>query len=436
MHNLISFDTSKDRVVLGLIDSAEMQRLRRIRQLGVSYVTYLGAEHSRFAHSLGCAYLMSRMFDRLVSLQRSGADKGLLNGIGDYRDLLICSALLHDLGHGPFSHAIEGITGIKHERWTRDIILNPDTEVNHWLKNRNDRFPGQVADVIDKIFTPSYVVKLLSSQLDVDRIDYLLRDSLMTGADYGKFDLDWLLRCIEVGEVHEEVEIGINHRKGLMVAEDFVLARRAMYLQVYFHKTTRGAEVLIHSILNRASDLAKEGAVLTQYGPLESLLKGADLKVKDYIGLDDHVILFHINKWLNAKDRILADLCGRFLHRRLFKSLPLDEYPDDYVDTVIKLRKACDDLGLPHQYYIKEDRAPHETYQDYYIANPRSSEDRKEDDNEVSERIYLFNEYGDYEELSVASAIIGAIRNKKTIVKRLYYPKEIEGVVSKCLKRR
>lgn len=133
---------------------------------------------------------------------------------------------------------------------------------------------------------------------------------------------------------------------------------------------------------------------------------------------------------------MLADLCKRFLHRRLLKAVPLDDYPANFVDVVIQLREACDRLGLVHQYYLKEDKVPHKTYEDYYIVSRQASEDQsgEEADQEVSERIYLFDSNGGYEELSVASDIIGAIRNKKTIVKRFYYPEEIQETVSKFFK--
>lgn len=242
VHNIIYIDKKKGKLYLDLIDSREMQRLRRIRQLGLSYVTYLGAEHSRFAHSVGCAHLMGRMIDKLEQLAAENEYADLISGIGNYRELLICAALLHDIGHGPFSHAIEKQLGKKHESWATEIILNETTQINSILKRHRSDYPQKVSEIIAKVFTPRYVVKLLSSQMDVDRIDYLLRDSLMTGADYGNFDLEWFLNCITVGKVHGDIEIGINYNKGLMVAEDFILARRYMYYQVYYHKTTRSAD--------------------------------------------------------------------------------------------------------------------------------------------------------------------------------------------------
>ena len=430
VHNIISFHKKRDRLFLDLVDSREMQRLRRIRQLGFSYVTYLGAEHSRFAHSLGCAHLMKRMVDKLAELRDDNKDGGLLNSIQDYRELLICAAILHDVGHGPFSHILEKVTGKKHEHWTREIIMDPTTEVNQILAAHNKDYPQKIGEIIAKVFVPQYVVKLLSSQMDVDRIDYLLRDSLMTGADYGSFDLEWLLRSLAVGDVQGNTEIGIHYKKGQMVAEDFILARRAMYLQVYFHKTTRSAEVLIRSILRRAIDLTDNGVSLSEYRPVQLLLQKQPLTTGQYLGLDDHVLMYHFHKWQGHKDTVLSDLCSRLLNRKLLKSISFDDYPENYVDLTITLRKACDEAGLPHQYYLAEDKAPHSSYKDFYIVSKQTSEETEEEVNrEVSERVYLFRSNQDAVELSVASEIISALRNKKIYIKRLYYPREIEETV-------
>ena len=168
---------------------------------------------------------------------------------------MLCSALLHDVGHGPFSHAIEDVMGIKHEVWTMQIINNPGTEVHEILETYKPGFAKEVADVIARVHPCEMVVKLLSSQLDVDRFDYLLRDSLMTGAEYGKFDLEWMINTLTIGLVDGVPEIGLDLDKGLSIAEDFVMARYYMYKHVYFHKTTRGAEIITRKILNRAKEL-------------------------------------------------------------------------------------------------------------------------------------------------------------------------------------
>ncbi len=176
----------QDEMIWDLINTKEFQRLRRIRQLGTTYMTFHGAEHSRFSHSLG-VYEITRKIISQFERNR-------------YRDwpveermLCLCAALLHDVGHGPFSHSIEPIFHVDHEEWTCQIILG-DTEINQVLRRAGDHFPNQVASVIRKTYDRSIVVQLISSQLDADRMDYLLRDAYFTGASYGKFDLDRILR--------------------------------------------------------------------------------------------------------------------------------------------------------------------------------------------------------------------------------------------------
>lgn len=258
VHDIISFDKVKENYILDLIDSKEMQRLRRIKQLGLSSYTYPGADHSRFVHSLGTAFLIKRVIERFQHI-RGEQEKQWFQDIFDNRNLVLCSALLHDIGHGPFSHALEDVTGIKHEVWTMRIINSPDTEVNNILESYRSGFAKEVADVVARLHSSDMVVKLLSSQLDVDRFDYLLRDSLATGVGYGRFDLEWMINTLRIGEVDGVPEIGLDLDKGLSIAEDFVMARYYMYKHVYFHKATRSAEIIARKILNRAKELIKSG---------------------------------------------------------------------------------------------------------------------------------------------------------------------------------
>jgi HD superfamily phosphohydrolase len=167
---------------------------------------------------------------------------------------------LHDVGHGPFSHVLEKTTGIKHEYWTERIIRSEKTEINQILEGYKSGFAENVAKVIERIHSCQAVVKLLSSQLDADRLDYLLRDSIMTGAGYGSFDMEWLIHCLRIGKVNGAVEVGLDLNKGLSIAEDFVMARYYMYKHVYFHKTTRCAEKMIDKVFERALELQRARA--------------------------------------------------------------------------------------------------------------------------------------------------------------------------------
>lgn len=258
LHNVIQFDEEEDKLFLSLIETKEFQRLRFIKQLGFSSFTYFGAEHSRFSHSIGSWHLMKRFVSQL-KLLKDKKSKKMVEDITDQLDLALAAALLHDLGHGPFSHVIEEQLAYNHEFWTRNIIKG-NTEVNDVLESYRKNFSDDVADVIERTHENKAIIKLLSSQLDVDRMDYLQRDSLMTGAGYGNFDLEWLINCLRIGEVDGQIEVGLDLDKGLSIAEDFVMARYYMYKNVYFHKTTRCAEVLFRSILDRVFKLEQKGA--------------------------------------------------------------------------------------------------------------------------------------------------------------------------------
>ncbi|HWP42081.1 MAG TPA: HD domain-containing protein, partial [Blastocatellia bacterium] len=178
LHNIISLDESvpDDRLIVDLIDSAEFQRLRRIKQLGLAMFTYQGAEHSRFTHSIGVMHLMTRALNLLSAHHPVSPEARVVGRAG---------ALLHDLGHGPFSHVIEKVFNFHHEDWSRRIILDEATEVNSVLRSFDPSLPEALASLYRHAYMPSFVSQLVSSQLDCDRMDYLLRDSLMTGAKYG-----------------------------------------------------------------------------------------------------------------------------------------------------------------------------------------------------------------------------------------------------------
>ena len=193
VHNIIRLQTDSDEgeLMMRLIDAAEFQRLRRIKQLGLGLYTYQGAEHSRFTHSLGALHLMTRVLDRLSETYSiDPAD----------RIAARAAALLHDVGHGSFSHVMEKVLNFHHERWTVQVILDQQSEIGELLRSHSSDLPFRVASIIEGTFQPSALAQLVSSQLDVDRMDYLLRDSLMTGAKYGIFDLEWIINALAIDE--------------------------------------------------------------------------------------------------------------------------------------------------------------------------------------------------------------------------------------------
>lgn len=320
IHNIIIFDKEAEKLIIDLINTKEMQRLRRIKQLGASYVTYSGTDHTRFSHSLGVAYLAKRVIDTLTHFKDDPESQDYVKELKDSGLLVITAALLHDIGHGPFSHTLERLTGKSHEKWTVEIIGDEATEVHAKLKGCN--FVDRVQKIIQRM-DKSILVKVISSQLDVDRFDYLLRDSLMAGVEYGKFDLEWILHTLRVRKVKDVPEIVLDISKGKHTAEGYILARYWMYTQVYYHKTTRGAEVLIDKILERAKDIAD--TVPTHDPIIKKILNSEKITVSEYLMLDDITFLYHFKEWLNSEDKVLSDLCDRFLNRKLFKSIDVTD---------------------------------------------------------------------------------------------------------------
>src|SRR5687768_4773649 len=235
VHNIIRLQTDSDEgeLMMRLIDAAEFQRLRRIKQLGLGLYTYQGAEHSRFTHSLGAFHLMTRVLDRLG--ERYAIDPA-------DRMAARAAALLHDVGHGPFSHVMEKVLNFHHERWTIDVILSESSEIGALLRSHSDDLPAKVASIIEGKFQPSALAQLVSSQLDVDRMDYLLRDSLMTGAKYGIYDLEWIINALAIDEAADRIYV---EARGVYAVEEYLQASYYLFRQFSFNRTLRSPKALL-----------------------------------------------------------------------------------------------------------------------------------------------------------------------------------------------
>jgi uncharacterized protein len=347
LHNIISLDESlpEDRLIVDLIDSAEFQRLRRIKQLGLAMFTYQGAEHSRFTHSIGVMHLMTRALDLLGTHHTISAEARVVGRAG---------ALLHDLGHGPLSHVVEKVFHFHHEDWTRRIVLDGGTEVNRILRSFEPQLPQKLASLYQHNYSPAFVSQLVSSQLDCDRMDYLLRDSLMTGAKYGLYDLEWVLHALRIDEPRDRIYV---ESKGLYSVEEYLQARYYMFRQVYFHRTLRSAEAVLNSALNRARLLIELGKLSfhTPDSVFEKMLTGEQAATSEYLQLDDTDVMSRLKEWSRHEDEILSDLASRLLHRRLFKAIDLG------ADASEAFWAAAGEIvrggGFDPQYYLITDRA-------------------------------------------------------------------------------
>lgn len=404
VHNYIHV---QHQVILDLINTREMQRLRRVKQLGTSSFTFHGAEHSRFAHSLGVYEITRRIcdiFQRNFSVEKIGA-----GGWDDNERLVaLCAALLHDVGHGPFSHTFEHIFHTDHEAITVEIITSPETEIYQVLNQVEEGFPEKVASVITHDYPNPQVVQMISSQIDADRMDYLLRDAYYTGTEYGTFDLTRILRVIRPYE--GGLAYGMN---GMHAVEDYIVSRYQMYVQVYFHQVSRGMEVMLEHLLNRAHELYREEPEIFQ---LHSQLLVPFLKdqftLEDYLKLDDGVLTTYFTQWTDENDSILSDLAKRWLNRKPLKSATFID--NEQLPLIDELCGLVEKVGYNPKYYTAVNSSYDLPY-DFY--RPKSGVHRTQ--------IELQEKDGTLVELSKASQLVAALAGQKQGDHRFYFPKEM-----------
>lgn len=417
VHNIIRLRTdTPEGVLIGkLVDSAEFQRLRRIRQLGLAHYAYQSAEHSRFAHSLGAFHLATRTLEKLH----------LTNNIVESDQIAVrVAALLHDIGHGPFSHVIEPILSFHHEDFTVEAVLSEATEVGQLLREFSPKLATDVANIIRGTFRPMALAQLVSSQLDVDRMDYLLRDSLMTGVKYGIYDLEWIIKSLEINEATDQLYVSA---RGLYAVEDYLQARYYMFRQVYFHRTLRSAESILHSLLRRALTLFKSGE-RAWYLPgtaFEKVLEGKKLSLSEHLALDDSDIIYHIKQWQLSNDTVLSDLSKRFLNRRLFKAFDLDMPEKDRQEFVDSARKLVENAGFDPNYYFIEDKAgdvPH-----YFYAK---------DNADAKDLIYVEDGFS-HPSIREISEVSAAVRGLQTgyRIHRVCFPLEVKDAITELYHR-
>ncbi|WP_139491023.1 HD domain-containing protein [Brevibacillus dissolubilis] len=385
----------REKLIWDLIDSPEFQRLRRVRQLGTSYLTFHGGEHSRFNHSLGVYEIMRRILETFEGRAQLSREEKLL---------CMCAALLHDVGHGPFSHSFEKVFRFHHEDWTRAIITG-ETKINQILRQMGDDFPQKVSDVIAKTHDNKLIISLISSQIDADRMDYLLRDAYYTGVNYGNFDIERILRVMRP---HEDGVV--IKASGMHAVEDYIMSRYQMYWQVYFHPVTRSAEVVLRKIFKRAQELYKEGYPFAIEPKNFLPFFDGKIKLSDYLALDESVVYFYMHQWRMESDQILADLCARFLDRNLLQYVEFNPMQFKIAEEIRQLFRGA---GIDTDYYVEVDSTSDLPY-DFY--RPGKDQERIP--------IMLLMPNGELTELSRKSEIVESICGKRRFDYKLYYPED------------
>ena len=328
LHGAIALDRRDpvEALLIEIIDTPPFQRLRRIRQLGAASLTFHGAESSRFTHALGVMELTRKAFDRLLESYPH---------LRPHRATVLCAALLHDIGHGPFSHTAEEIFKTHHEHWTQRIVREAPS-----IQALIIQYDPHLTAAIESVYIHKHPVpvvwQLVSSQLDCDRLDYLMRDSYFTGASYGTLDLDRIVQSLDI-------DAGGNlvvSRKGQTAVEHYLLVRYFMYAQVYNHPKNLAATWILQQAFRRARACATE-QVLEADETMQAWLYHPDqsLTLKHYLAADDIIFTYHLQRWQHHSDPLLADLCQRFIHRNLLKGRDVSALPEG--DRLDLLAKTC-----------------------------------------------------------------------------------------------
>ena len=338
-------------VIWNCLDSKEFQRLRRIRQLGGDFQVYPTAEHSRFSHSLGVYEIVRRMVTEI---------KSLCVELTEYEKVCVMLAgLLHDVGHGPFSHAFEHVTNHSHEEYTAKIILG-NTELNAILRAVSEKLPQDIVSIIQHTHENDILNQIVSGQLDADRMDYLLRDSYFTATSYGQFDLERILRTMRVRKTNEGRKVIVVKYTGIHSVEDYIMARYQMYWQVYYHPVARSYEAVFIQLFNRLKDIFKvDKDYFEDMKVLIPFLEKSEVSVEEYFKLDENSLLYCCALIQDKEDKIAADLARRLQNRNLFEYVDYDE------ENLAQIKNMLKENNLDERYYLKIESIEASVYSPY-----------------------------------------------------------------------
>ena len=354
VHGLIVFGGSgnahrdeTDSIAWRLLNAREFQRLRRIRQLGFSDLVFPGATHSRFAHSIG-VYHTARLLADVIARRQGERDEGR-------ERCALLAALLHDIGHGPFSHAFEAAAGAagkrkRHEDWSVEIIRS-DTEVNRVLRDVDEALPERIGGILKEEDPKDIYAAIVSSQFDADRIDYIQRDRMASGVEFGHIDHDWLFDCLEVGSITvdenepHEVPCLCLSPKGLSVAEEYLEARFRLYRMVYMHKTTRSAEKMLEDLLGAvAAEIG--GTELACREPVLRYLTDETPSLSTYLDLDDAAVWAMLAVLAKHGNGRVSELSSRLRGRKLYKCVDIGAHDEPDENLHRRFRRALDEREL------------------------------------------------------------------------------------------
>lgn len=373
--------------ILNLIDSKAFQRLRRIKQLSGVQMVFHGAEHSRFSHSLG-VYENAYKFSNISDIKNSLTEREKM--------LFLAVALLHDIGHGPYSHSFEDAFNVDHEEIGANIVLK-DLEINEILNEIDANFAKDVSDIILKQSKFNLIEQLISSQLDVDRLDYLVRDAYYAGVTYGTIDLDRIMRVLRIREGKV-----VFKSSGIHAIENYLISRYHMYWQVYYHRKARAYEVILSKIYFRVKELIENKYKFTHdITILEKLIYRPD-DINNILLVDDYYINGLIRSFVNEEDEVLNCLANDFLNRKMWNTIFDDETNKDKIDKIINSYNESE-----RKYFTAQTTAHESTYIDY--------------DESLGEQIFILLEDGVVSTLADESKMIKSLLTSGTKKEPLFF---------------
>ena len=395
---IYGFITIPNPLIFDLIQHPYFQRLRRISQMGLSYLVYPGANHTRFHHALGCLHIMQKAI-HVLRFKNTKISQ-------DEENALYIAILLHDIGHGPFSHAMEHsiVEDVHHE----EISLL-------FMKKLNEEFDGKLTLAI-QIFKEEYhrkfMLQLISSQLDMDRMDYLKRDSFYSGVEEGKINSDRLIQMMNVVD-----DVLVIEEKGIYSVEKFLMSRRLMYWQVYLHKTSLVAELTLTNILKRAKELYQKGVEINCSNALLFFIRNkinldsfGDDNLHKFSQLDDIDVLSAIKSWQNHSDFTLSTLSKMLINRDLFKIKMSDEK-----FTTAEIQQLTDDFQLNNKLGPQEVK--------YFVFKGKI---RNQAYSKVAEPIRILKKDGTIEDVAIVSDQLNLKALSKQVTKYyLCFPKQM-----------
>ena len=430
VYDYIQID-AKNSWLLDLIGTPEVQRLRYISQLGLSHFAYPGATHSRFSHVLGVLHLMQECVNHL---RQTGHEVDLTE------ESLLAAALLHDIGHSPFSHATEEVFG-DHEEKAVAMIKDTDSEVHKILSRKAADLPAKTAALIvenPEDPAPLWQKSLISSQLDMDRLDYLRRDALCSGAEYGNFDCFRIIHTMQLQKkvIQEESEqedfLVVWPDKSKYAIEEYIFARYYMYLSVYFHHTTRGFEGLLKQILKRGRKMARDGKrfARTLLPPMRLLHEDGNDQ-SSFLGLTDAVVFAQITLWRNCNDKILSDLSNRLFCRSSMGWIELKGAPMELHKKIGAAREYLKKQRLDPEYYLYEDNTQTTPYTPYSFGE-------SDELSSVTAIVFFDEEWSGnhFRELVNVPGLerLKGMRGADSALSRWYFPKEHKDKMKELLR--